>query len=94
MSVMMQRLERRGFIHRERSDHDRRHVVVTITPLGQRVFAELRAEIGPGFLTPYVNAHLTFHEFKTPVPVKRARILKDIAVLRGQFHDFSSGPYP
>jgi DNA-binding MarR family transcriptional regulator len=95
LSVMMQRLERRGYITRHRAEHDRRHVVVTITPLGRKLFAELRGEIGPQLLTPYVDAHLLFHgDFKVPVALKRKQLLGIVGVIRRQFHDFSSGPYP
>ena len=94
MSMMMARLERHGFIERRRSEHDRRRVVVTITPLGQRTFAEVRAHLGPGLLTPHVDGHLLLHDYRTAIPVQRQRILTAIGVLRSQFQDFSRSPYP
>ncbi len=94
MTVMMARLERRGFIERRRSEYDRRKIVVAITELGRRAFGELRDRVGPDLFTPDVNTRLTFHDFKTPLPIKRGRLLELVSVVRAQFGDFSSGPYP
>ncbi len=95
MTIMMQRLERRGLIERRRAEHDRRHIVVTITPLGQQAFAELRERVGPNLFTPHVDAQLMFHErIRTPVALKRARLISYVDLVRDMFGDFSRAPYP
>ncbi len=94
MSVMMRRMERRGFIERRRAEDDRRKIVVTVTELGQRTFSQVRAVLGEGLFTPIVNANLMFHDFATAVPKKRAHFLGYLAIVRSQFGDFSSSPYP
>lgn len=95
MTIMMQRLERRGFIERRPAEHDRRLIVVTITPLGQRTFAELHARCGPELFTPHVDTALALHgDFQIPVAVKRARLLMYVGVVRTLFCDSSRSPYP
>ena len=94
MSIMMRRLELRGFIERRRSEEDRRKIVVSITELGRRAFAEIRTFVGVDLLTPSVNTHLQFHDFPTPLPLKRSRFLGFLGALRAQFGDYSNSPYP
>ncbi len=94
MSMIMARLEKRGLIARRRAEHDRRHIVVTITDLGRQAFDELRAHVGAGLLTPHVDGHLMLHDYRTPVPVLRTRLLQLVSVVRNQFGDFSRSPYP
>lgn len=40
VSGVLDRLERRGLAHRERSDRDRRSVVVRVTPKGEKILRE------------------------------------------------------
>lgn len=94
MSVMMRRLERRGLIERRRSEEDRRKIVVAITERGRRAFTEIRTVVGEGFFTPYVNANLQFHDFRTALNLKRSRFLGYLGALREQFGDVSTSPYP
>ena len=97
MSIMMRRLELRGLIERRRSEEDRRKIVVGITELGRRAFAELRSFIGAEWLTPDVNMNLPFNDPPISVsalPQKRSRFLGYLAALRTQFRDLSTAPYP
>ncbi len=95
MTIMMQRLERRGFIERRPAEHDRRLIVVSITELGRRVFADLTAHIGADLFTPHVDTQLMFTgKVRVPVALKRARCLAAIDVVRNLFGDMSRAPYP
>ncbi len=95
MTIIMQRLERRGFIERRPAEHDRRLIVVTVTPLGRATFGELLGHVGPSLFTPLVDAQLMISgDFGTPVPVKRARVLASIDLVRSLFSDWSRAPYP
>ncbi len=94
MSLMLTRLERRGFIERRRAEHDRRNIVVIITALGRAVFDELVSRVGPTLFTPYVDTQLWLHDLRTSVAVQRARILQHVGAIRELFGDSSRAPYP
>lgn len=97
MSIMMRRLELRGMIERRRSEEDRRKIVVGITELGRKAFAELRGFVGDDWLTPAVNINLLFNDppiSVSSVPLKRSRFLGYLGALRAQFGDLSTAPYP
>jgi DNA-binding MarR family transcriptional regulator len=44
ITLLVNRLEERGWVRRGRDRSDRRAVLVTLTPAGQRLFQQLRAE--------------------------------------------------
>lgn len=94
MSVMMRRLERRGYIERTRSKRDIRKLVVAITDLGRRAFAEIRATLGNELFTPFVNAPFFVLRHPTPVEQSRESLHRDLAMVRSQFRDITAGPYP
>ncbi len=95
MTIMMQRLEKRGFIERRPAEHDRRMIVVTITPLGRHTFADLQGRVGGQLFTPYVDSQLMLAgNFTMPVAAKRAQLIAQIDILRDLFSDFSRSPYP
>jgi DNA-binding MarR family transcriptional regulator len=94
MSVMMQRLERRGFIERHRCSSDRRQIVVTITERGRSCFRAVRERLGEKLFTPVVDGSLFVFDWATAVPKQRARILGSLDMLRYQFGDTVVPPYP
>lgn len=94
MSMMLHRLERRGFIRRYRSDADRRNVIVEITDAGRAAYAEIRHLVDDRHYSEIVNANLTFIDFHEAVPVKRRRLLRYLDALRKQFGDYSQMNYP
>jgi DNA-binding MarR family transcriptional regulator len=94
MCIMMQRMERRGFIERRRSDYDRRQIIVTITAAGQAAFEKVRHLVDDDVYREIVDFNLLMVDFKTPVPVARARFLLYLDTLRGYFGDITDPPYP
>jgi DNA-binding MarR family transcriptional regulator len=93
MSVMMQRLERRGMIERHRSTSDRRQLVVTITELGRSAYLEARARIGEKLFTPLVDDCLFLRDWVTAIPKQRATLLGTLDLLRYQFGCTVTPPY-
>lgn len=94
MSTMMRRFERLGLVERERCLSDRRQLVVKITERGRAAFAEVRGMLGNDLLTPLVDCTLLFADSRTPVPIKRARLIAYIDTVRAHWGDYCSGPYP
>ncbi|MBV8468706.1 MAG: MarR family transcriptional regulator [Burkholderiaceae bacterium] len=79
MSRMLDRLEAKGLIVRERSQDDRRVVMVSLSGAGKQLAAEL-----PGVLSHVFNAHLsgfTYEEWRTLINLMQ-RMLANGEALR------------
>jgi DNA-binding MarR family transcriptional regulator len=94
LTVMLRRMEKRGFVERRRCSVDRRKLIVTITPAGYAAFEKARHLVDDGVYREIVDANLLFIDFKEPVPQKRARFLLYVDTLRTHFGDFTEPPYP
>jgi DNA-binding MarR family transcriptional regulator len=72
LSGLVDRTERRGLVHRETPDHDRRAVVLSTTALGQKTAEALYADVGAlvpdilGTLSP--EERHTFEKLLEQVP--------------------------
>ena len=94
VTVMLRRMEKHGFVERRRSDHDRRQVVVVITPAGYATFAKASHLVDAGVYREIVDATLLLRDFAEPLRAKRARFLHYIDDLRATFGDLTTPPYP
>lgn len=93
ITVMLRRMEKRGFVERRRSDQDRRKLVVTITPAGYAAFERARHLVDRGVYREIVDSALLLIDFKEPVPAKRTRFLLYLDNLRSNFGDLTQPPY-
>lgn len=93
VTIMLRRMEKRGFVERRRSDGDRRRVVVTITPAGYAAFDKARHLVDDGVYRNIVDSTLLFVDFHETLPVKRARFLRYIDSVRMNFGDLTDPPY-
>lgn len=94
ISVMLQRLEKLGYVERRRSDADRRKRVVVVTAAGYAAFAHAERLLEEGFYQSIVDTTLFIVDPGESLAVKRARLLRYVDVLRAQFGDTSRIPYP
>lgn len=93
ITVMLRRMEKRGFVERRRSDGDRRRVVVLITPAGYAAFEKARHLVDQGVYRGIVDTTLLFVDFEEPLFAKRTRFLLYIDNLRTNFGDLTDPPY-
>ncbi|CAN5237293.1 hypothetical protein BH09MYX1_BH09MYX1_54790 [soil metagenome] len=94
MSVIMKRLQNRGFISRRRCTVDRREVIVTITDLGRAAFAEIRGLVDNRAVSNVVDENLFLLDWRAGAKKTRAHLLSCLDVLRMEFRDTSRMLYP
>jgi DNA-binding MarR family transcriptional regulator len=63
-TLLVKRLEHRGWVRRERQDYDGRIVMVSLTPVGRGVLEDYRSEFGDALRADLAEA-VTDEEIKT-----------------------------